>query len=80
MTWFEVVPVKVPDQMPGNIGIVLDEIPVDNQLRLFISNLAGAPGFNLLTERLEGSLSPIDADGQRIPESRSSWNASQEPV
>jgi len=62
----EVIPVNVPDQMPGNIEIVLDEGPVDDQLCLLIGNLAGTPGLDLVTERIEGSLNPVDADGQRI--------------
>ena len=66
MTRVEVIPVNVLDQMSWNIEIIFDESPVDDQLRLLIGNLAGTPGLDLLTERIEGSLNPIDADGQRI--------------
>lgn len=58
----EVIPMDFPDQMPGNIEIVFDERPVDDQLRLLIGDLAGTPGLDLLAKRIKRPLDAVDSD------------------
>ena len=62
----EVVAMNVPGQGARNVEFALDERPVNNEFRLLIGDLAGTPGLDLLTERLEIPLNPVDTDRKRI--------------
>ena len=66
MCWLEVVSMNIPGESARNTQFAFDERPIYYQLRLFVRNLTGLPGFDLLTERIEIALNPVHADRQRI--------------
>ena len=66
MCWLEVVSMNIPGESARNTQFVLDERPINHQLRLLVGDLTGSPGLNLLAERIEISLNPVHADRKRI--------------
>src|SRR5689334_13977943 len=66
MCWLEVVSMNIPSESARNTQFALDERSIDYQLRLFVGDLTGSPGLDLLTERIEIALNPVHADRQRI--------------
>ena len=66
MRRLEVVPVDIAGKSARNAQVAFNERAVDHEFRLFIRDLTGAPGPDLLTERFEIALDPVHADRQRI--------------
>ena len=66
MRRLEIVPMNVVGEGVRNVEVTCDEGAVDHEFRLVICDLARAPDFNLLPERIEIPLDAIDADCQRI--------------
>src|SRR5207253_10562098 len=62
----EVIPMNVPRECARNAKVAFDERSIDYEFRLIVGDLVGAPGLDLLTERLEIPLNPVHADRQRI--------------
>jgi len=66
MRRLEIVLVNIAGEVTRNIEMVFDEYAVDDDPSLIISELAGTPGFDLLTERLEIALNAVHAERQRV--------------
>ena len=62
----EVISMNIPSESARDAEFAFDKRPIYHQLRLLIRDLTGLPGFDLLTERIEIALNPVDADRQRI--------------
>ena len=60
----EIVSVHVAGEGARNVEVTCDEGAVDHKFRLVIRDLARAPGFNLLPERIEIPLDAIDTDSE----------------
>ena len=66
MGWLEVISVDIGGQRARNTQIAFDERPINHELRLRIGELSRAPGLDLLPERLEIPLDPVDPVGRSI--------------
>ena len=66
MSRLEVILVNVARQMSRNVELILDECAIDDNTCLFIRDLVGPPSLNLLAQRIEIAVNPIDADCERI--------------
>ena len=80
MRRLEVVAMNVGGKRTRNAQFAFDERPINHEFRLLIRDLPGAPGLDLLPERLEIALNPVHADRQLNRRSRSSSNAWREPA
>jgi hypothetical protein len=66
MHWLKVQVVHPPRQVFGKSRLVLDEGLVDQQLGRSRRQLQRSPFLDLLLQRNEVPLHPIDADGQAV--------------
>ena len=66
MRGLKVVPLNIPSERPRNAEIAFDERLICDQFRLFIRELPGTPGFDLIAKRVEIALDAVHADRQRI--------------
>ena len=66
MRRLEVVCVDIAGEVARDVEFTLDECAVDDEFRLLIGDLARAPSFDLLAERIEVPLDAIYTDRQRI--------------
>src|SRR5262249_39330007 len=66
VTRLKVVPVNIPSEGSRHAEIAFDERLIYNQFRLFIGELPGTPGVDLIAEQAEIALDAVHPDGQRI--------------
>jgi hypothetical protein len=62
----EIEVMDAASQMLGDVQLVLDESPVDNQLCGFVWNARCFPSLDLFLHRLEVPLNPVDSDGEHV--------------
>ena len=64
--WARSIPVDIAGKGARNAEIPFDERLIYNQFYLFIREVPGTPGFDLIAKRIEIALNPVHPDRERI--------------